>query len=59
MMVQRSQWQELEAADQTAFTVRKQREKNAGAQLTLSFDFSPGPQPMGRSNIPLPWLFLP
>lgn len=58
-MVPRSQRQELEAADQTAVTVRKQREKDTGAQLTLSFDFSPGPQTMGSSNVPLHWFFLP
>lgn len=38
--------EELEAAEHIASTVRKEREANSGTQLTFSFIFNLGPQPM-------------
>lgn len=38
---------ELEAAGHLASTGRKRKQMNAGAPISSSFVFSPGPQPVG------------
>jgi hypothetical protein len=58
-MVGKPQQQEFEAAAHRASAVRKQRETDAGAQLTVSFLFSPGPQPLEQFQTYLGWAFVP
>lgn len=46
IMVEKARQQESGAAVHMSPTVRKQRETNAGAQITFSMLLSSGPQPM-------------
>ena len=51
-MVGKVRQQEREASGHMASTVRKQRETDAGAQLTFSFLCSPGPS-LGNDDVHL------
>lgn len=57
-MAGKAWWQEGEAADHMASPVGKQRETDAGAQLTLAFLRSPGPHPVAWSFPNLGEVFL-
>lgn len=53
-------WQrEHETGGHTAGAVRKQGERDAGAQLTSSFSFSPGPKSIEQNHLHLGWGFSP